>query len=469
MASGDTLTAPANDSGSSANGKRPNVVFILADNLGWGDLGCYGSAVPTPRIDALARDGMRFTNYTVENQCTPTRSAIMTGRLPVRSGTVTVPIPGQGAYGLVPWEYTLAELLSEAGYATAAFGKWHLGDVPGRLPTDQGFDTWWGIKNTSDEAGYTAYPLYAATGFPAPRLWEAARSEPACPAGDLDLASRPFLDEQIAQRSVDFITRNAAADAPFFLYTAFTQLHPPMLPHPDFAGKTGSTYADILAELDYRTGHILDAIDAAGIADNTIVIWSSDNASLGVPVPGGDGGSNGPWRGDFMTPPFEGSFRVAALARWPGHVPAGVVTGEILTAVDWLPTIAGLVGAADLVPTDRPIDGMDASAFVTGQSAGSGRDHVLYFGPDASLMAVKWRTIKVVFRYSLGIDQPIVTPLFPLTFDLLADPHEAVNLFARKMDNGWMGGIAYQPIHAYERSVAQYLNIPPGADFSGYP
>jgi hypothetical protein len=105
---------------------------------------------------------------------------------------------------------------------------------------------------------------------------------------------------------------------------------------------------------------------------------------------------------------------------------------------------------------------------VTGQTAGSGRDHVLYFGPDGSLMAVKWRTIKVVFRYSLGIDQPIITPLFPLTFDLLADPHEAVNLFARKMDNGWMGGIAYQPIIAYERSVAQYPNIQPGEDFTGY-
>ena len=120
--------------------KKPNVVFMLVDNIGWGDLGCYGGMAPTPRLDQLADEGIRFQNYNVEAQCTPTRSAIMTGRLPKRSGTTFVPLPGQGDYGLSPWEYTLAELFSDAGYATALFGKWHLGDVEGRLPTDQGFD-----------------------------------------------------------------------------------------------------------------------------------------------------------------------------------------------------------------------------------------------------------------------------------------------------------------------------------------
>ncbi|MCP4168396.1 MAG: sulfatase-like hydrolase/transferase [Chloroflexi bacterium] len=141
---------------------------MLVDNIGWGDLGCYGGMAPTPRLDQLAGEGMRFQNYNVEAQCTPTRSAIMTGRLPKRSGTTFVPLPGQGDYGLSPWEYTLAELFSDAGYATALFGKWHLGDVEGRLPTDQGFDEWYGIKNTSDEAGYTSYPMFHETGYPAP-------------------------------------------------------------------------------------------------------------------------------------------------------------------------------------------------------------------------------------------------------------------------------------------------------------
>ncbi|MGH7934926.1 MAG: sulfatase-like hydrolase/transferase, partial [Candidatus Binataceae bacterium] len=126
------------------------------DNVGWGDLGVYGGTTPTPRIDALANEGIRFNNYNVEAQCTPTRSAIMTGRMPVRSGTFKVPFPGQGAYGMSPWEYTIAELLSDAGYASALYGKWHLGDGKGRLPNDQGFDEWWGVEGSWDEAGYTS-------------------------------------------------------------------------------------------------------------------------------------------------------------------------------------------------------------------------------------------------------------------------------------------------------------------------
>ena len=155
-------------------GKKPNIVFMLVDNLGWGDLGCYGGSAPTPRLDALANEGIRFKNYNVEAQRNPSRSAIMTGRLPKRSGTTFVPLPGQGDYGLSPREYTMAEMFSDAGYATALFGKWHLGDVEGRLPTDQGFDEWYGIKNTTDEAGYTSYPMFYETGYPVPQIWEGA-------------------------------------------------------------------------------------------------------------------------------------------------------------------------------------------------------------------------------------------------------------------------------------------------------
>ncbi len=139
-----------------AASQKPNIVFILVDNVGWGNFGVYGGTIPTPRIDKLASEGIRFNNYNVEVQCTPTRSAIHTGRYSVRSGTFTVPLPGQGLAGMAPWEYTIAELLSDAGYATALYGKWHLGDVQGRLPNDQGYDEWWGIENSWDEAGYTA-------------------------------------------------------------------------------------------------------------------------------------------------------------------------------------------------------------------------------------------------------------------------------------------------------------------------
>jgi len=141
--------------------RRPNIVFILVDNVGWGDFSIYGGSIPTPRIDELAREGIRFNNYTVESQCTPSRTAIMTGRHSVRAGTYTV-VPGQGKNGLAPWEYTIAELLSDAGYATSLWGKWHLGDTEGRLPTDQGFDEWWGYRNTADEAGFTSYATFRA-------------------------------------------------------------------------------------------------------------------------------------------------------------------------------------------------------------------------------------------------------------------------------------------------------------------
>ena len=161
-----------------ASDQKPNIVFILLDNVGWGDFGVYGGMTPTPRVDKFASEGIRFNSYYVEAQCTPSRSAIMTGRFSARSGTCRVPYPGEGASGLAPWEYTLPKLLSDAGYATALYGKWHLGEVPGRLPSDMGFDEWWGIKNTWDEAGYTAYPLFKESGVEPPMIWEGRKGDP---------------------------------------------------------------------------------------------------------------------------------------------------------------------------------------------------------------------------------------------------------------------------------------------------
>ena len=369
--------------------KKPNVVFILADNLGWGDLGCYGGTAPTHRIDGLAMQGIRFKNYNVEAQCTPTRSAILTGRLPIRTGCYSVPFPGQGEYGLANWEYTLGELFSHAGYATALYGKWHVGEAEDRLPTSQGFDEWFGIKNTSDESAYSTYPLFAESGFPVPKIWEGVRGSKVRPVADFNLETRPLMDEKIAARTVEFIKRNAAADTPFFVYAGFTQLHPPLIHHPDFKGTSGGgSYSDTLAELDYRTGQILDAIDAAGIADNTIVVWNSDNpAGRATSM----GGSNGPWRGHFASG-FEGGMRAPAIVRWPGHIPAGTVTDEIVAAVDWLPTLARMVGETDRIPKDRPIDGVDSSDLLLGRSQKSNRDHVIYYGSDGGIMSVKWKT-----------------------------------------------------------------------------
>ena len=455
---------------------KPNIVFILVDNVGWGAFGVYGGTVPTPQIDKLASEGIRFNNYNVEVQCTPTRSAIMTGRHPVRSGTTSVPWPGQGEAGLAPWEYTIAKLLSDAGYSTALYGKWHLGDVQGRLPNDQGYDEWWGVENSWDEAGYTAWPLFKESGMAVPMIWEGKKGEASKPVMPLDLKVRPIVDgKYIIPKTVEYIKRNAAAKKPFFVYVGYSEMHPPAISNPDFVGKStqrGGLYADLIGEMDYRVGQILDAIKEVGIEDNTIVILSSDNASGGA-IPQLGGSTNGPWRGDFMNTPFEGSMRAPAMIRCPGKVPAGVVTNEMLAAVDWLPTLAGMAGASKLVPKDRPIDGVDASAFMLGKSDTTGRDSYMFFGIDGQLMSIKWKIYKTIFRYTdntlaPAIQSPYIQPQLPMVYDLSSDPHEDNNLTYTDLTNGWIFGPDFKLIGEYQRSIKKYPNIKVGEDFKGY-
>jgi arylsulfatase A-like enzyme len=448
---------------------KPNIVFILLDNVGWGDFGVYGGTTPTPRVDQLASEGVRFNNYNVELQCTPTRSAIMTGRLSVRSGTskVTFGTP----YGLGPFEYTIAQLLSDAGYATALYGKWHLGDVPGRTPTDKGFDEFWGVLNTWDEAGYTAYPLFKESGMKPPVIWEGKKGQAATAAMPLDLNLRAVVDQKyIIPKTIEFIKRNAAAKKPFFVYVGYSEIHPPVVVSPEFDRTSelrGGKYSDVLGEMDFRIGQILDAIKEAGIEENTLVVLTSDNgAAPSVPNPAG--GSSGPWRGDFFTPPFEGSYRTVGMVRWPGKVPAAVVTQEMLAAVDWLPTLASIAGASNLVPKDRPIDGIDASAFMLGKSKTTGRESYMLFGLDGELMSVKWKIYKAVFRYATGLEEPIVTPQFPIMYDLSSDPGEKWNLFATRADHSWILYPIGREIAQYQMSVKKYPNIKPGEDFKGY-
>jgi arylsulfatase A-like enzyme len=374
---------------------------------------------------------------------------------------------------MAPWEYTVAELLSDAEYATALYGKWHLGDRQGRLPNDQGFDEWWGIMNSWDEAGFTAWSLFKESGTPVPMIWEGKKGQPSRPVMPLDLKVRPIVDgDYIIPKTVEHIKRNAAAKKPFFVYVGYSDVHPPVIGHRDLVGKStqrGGLFADIIGEMDYRVGQILDAVKEAGIDDSTIVILRSDNASGGF-VPQVGHGSNGPWRGDFPNTPFEGSMRVPAIMRWPGNVPAGVVTNEMLASVDWLPTLAGMVGASRLVPKDRPIDGVDASAFMLGRSHTTGRDSYMFFGIDGELMSIKWKLYKTIFRYteSHAIDKPYIRPQFPMVYDLSSDPHEDSNLFETDLTNGWILAPDFKLIGEYERSLKEYANIKVGEEFKGY-
>ena len=317
--------------------QKPNILFMLVDNLGYGELGVYGGGAtrgaPTPRIDKLASEGLRLTNMNMEAQCTPSRSAILTGRYAIRSGTHSVPFGGV-ADGLTQWEVTMAESLSAAGYATALYGKWHLGSQNGRLPTDQGFDEWYGIPRTTDEALWPSSPGYSPSVMPPEQIMEGRKGEKSRDVKVYDVEQRRIIDAEITRRTVGFMERQAQASKPFFAYATLTQPHLPTLPNPAFAGKTGNgDWADMLAEMDANVGQMLDAVDRLGIRDNTIVIFASDNGPEFVrPYDGWAG----PWRGQYFTA-WEGGIRVPFMIRWPGHIPPGGSATQIVHCVDLFP------------------------------------------------------------------------------------------------------------------------------------
>ena len=444
------------------NTDQPNIVYVIVDNWGWGDIGIQGSSIPTPRMDTLANGGLRLTNFNVESQCTPTRSAIMTGRLPIRSGThrVTYGLP----YGMAPWEYTLANLLADCGYSTGLLGKWHLGDVEGRLPTDQGFDEWFGIKNTSDEAGYSSTPQFDPDIVPQPFIWEGKKGKPSSKVKEFNLESRKKIDRDIVERSEVFIAEHAQQDNPFFLYIGLTQIHPPMGHHPEFdnASKTG-IYGDILMELDYNIGRIADALKTAGVDKETLFIVTGDNGAV---TEGIGGGSNGPWRGGFTG--YEAGLRTVGFIYWPDGIDEGRVSDEIFAAVDWMPTIAGLIGESDRIPTDRPIDGRDQSQFVLGKQETSNRDHILYFVGD-DLFTVKWRSFKIHLKTTETLWSPVHTYTFPPVYDVRNDPGEENELMKHSLfAYSWVYTPLNQLTGDLTASVMEYPNIKPGEEFTGY-
>jgi arylsulfatase len=206
--------------------EKPNIVYVLVDNWGWGDISVQGSTIQTSRIDTFAAEGIRFTNFNVQNQCTPTRAALMTGRLPIRSGTQKVAAPGEPD-GLSPWEYTIAELLSDSGYATALYGKWHIGSKPGRLPNDQGFDVFWGINEGSNAASYTSTAQFDPAVAEVPHFWQGVKGKPAVPTELYDIKAKALFDSRITAKTTNFIKANAKMGTPFFAYVGFTHFHPP--------------------------------------------------------------------------------------------------------------------------------------------------------------------------------------------------------------------------------------------------
>lgn len=436
--------------------KRPNIVLLLSDNLGFGELGVYGGGLlrgaPTPRLDALAAQGMRLLNMNMESQCTPSRSALMTGRFPLRSGTSRITQPGR-AGGLVRWERTLAELLGEQGYATAHFGKWHLGNIPGRHPHERGFDEWWGILETHDTTQWPGSVSWDPELAEPMQLLEGRKGEPSVELGEYGLAERENFDAEAFRRTKEFISRSSRQGKPFFAYVPIAFPHFPVIPHASFKGATGAgDFADGLAEMDWRVGDLMDHLDALGLADDTIFIFTSDNGAEET-LP--HRGWTGPWGGSYFTA-MEGCLRVPFIARWPGRIPAGAVSNEIMHAVDIFSTLAAWGGAP--VPTDRPIDGIDMTQFLCGATAKSGREGFpVYVGE--RLHAVKWRHWKTHYVWQEYMyDAPQVLGV-PRVFNLLEDPRERHDVILP--GNNWIKIPVGKMLDAWNASLAQFPPLNP--------
>ncbi len=329
-----------------AEARPPNVVMIYADDLGYGDLGCYGSQIETPYLDRLAEEGMRFTHfYSASSVCSPSRAALLTGRYPMRTGVLRV-LGQTDPGGLDASEVTLAEMLKGAGYATACIGKWHLGAQPGTLPNDRGFDSFFGIPYSHDM-------------WPRPLM---ADREIVEQPSQLDTLTRRFTD-----RAVDFIARSK--DRPFFLYMPHTAPHIPLAPSKEFEGRSGQgAYGDVVQEMDASVGRVIDALRTSGVEDNTIVLFSSDNGPWYQGSPGRLRGRKGQT--------YEGGMRMPFLARWPGRIPAGTVSDTFASTMDILPTVARWTGAT--LPANR-LDGADISPILSGGEGDVQREQEVFF------------------------------------------------------------------------------------------
>jgi arylsulfatase A-like enzyme len=386
LLAGALLPATAFGEESTPPREKPNFVLIVCDNLGYGDIEPFGSKLHrTPRLSRMAREGRRFTHFCVTaGVCTPSRASIVTGCYPQRvhmhlnerDHHVLRPI---SPYGLHPDEITIAEVLKDAGYATAIIGKWHLGDQPEFLPTRQGFDYYFGIPYSDDMTA---------------RTWERDGSRwPPLPLMENETVieapvDRDGLTKRYTERTMEWITEHR--DRPFFLYLPQAMPGSTRSPYasPAFKGKSrNGPWGDSIEELDWSTGCILDKLTELGISERTLVIWTSDNGAPINPEPGDlSRGSNLPLRGRGYTT-AEGAFRVPAIMWQPNTVPAGTTCEELCTTMDFLPTFAAMAGAA--APKDRRIDGHDIRSLVTGRQGSRSPYEAFYYYNLDQLQAVR--------------------------------------------------------------------------------
>jgi len=382
--------------------RPPNLVIIFCDDLGYGDLGCYGSRIRTPNLDRMAAEGMRFMHHLSANPvCSPSRASLLTGRYPTRVGVPRVLFP-KDATGLPKDELTLAEMLKPLGYKTMCIGKWHLGHLPEFLPTSRGFDEYFGIPYSNDMK-------------PTPLLHNTETVE--------EPARQDTLTQRYTEHALRFLRQ--AKDSPFFLYFAHTFPHIPLYASPRFRGRSPlGLYGDVIEEIDWSVGEVLGALKQLGIEDRTLVLFSSDNGPWYQGSPGRlRGRKGGVW---------EGGVRVPFLARWPGRIPKGRISNALTSMMDIVPTFLKLAGAP---PPPKPMDGIDIWPILSGQREELERELLLYFD-NIHLQCARWGRWKLhLARYNTFAYNPAppggrhnlpVDP--PELYDLINDPDESYDV-----------------------------------------
>lgn len=357
----------------------------------------------------------------------------------------------------------MAEMLSNAGYSTGMYGKWHLGRTKGRFPTDQGFDEWYGVPNSTDESVYSSLEGFDKSGLPETYVLESTKGKKPKEVRPYNLDYRPLIDRDLTNKAMNFMEEQAKADKPFFVYLPYTATHFPTMPHPDFKGKSGNgDWADLLMQIDSYTGELVAKIEELGLTENTIFIFTADNGpealstgSTNLTVETAANGSAGPWRGTLFTG-FEGALRVPFVVRWPKNIEPGTSSDEIVHAMDLFPTLAKICGGT--VPSDRVVDGIDMSDFFTGKQSTSGRDgFIVYMGKD--IFGVKWKNWKLHFNEQDAWNTQKVSYTMPRVYNLYTDPQERNNVL---FPYTWVPKAALNQLTEHVMSLQANPPIPTG-------
>ena len=468
-------------------GKKPNILVIWGDDIGWFNISAYNHGMmgyKTPNIDRLAKEGAMFTDWYGEQSCTAGRSAFITGQSGLRTGNLKVGLPG-AKEGLQARDVTLAELLKAQGYMTAQFGKNHLGDADETLPTAHGFDEFFGSLYHLNAEQEPENPDY----FKDPELrkkfgtrgvihsWaNPDGSQRIESTGPLNIKRMETIDEEVTNLSLEFLEKAKKADKPFFLWWNSTRMHVWTHLKKESEGKTGlGIYPDGMVEHDGQVGQLLDKLKELGLEDNTIVMYSSDNGAEKFTWP--DGGTS-PFRGE-KNENWEGGYRVPTLIRWPGTINPGTVSNDIFSHMDMLPTIMAAVGVPDV--KEQLLKGMKVGdkTFkvhldgynVTDTFAGKGqnpRKEFFYFNDDGSLVALRFNQWKLVFQEQRahGFDvwqEPFVELRLPKLFNLRTDPfeeadHVAMNYGQWRFDRVFLLVPAQQYVGKF---LATFKEFPP--------